>query len=430
MSLNYDEAITWLYSLENMGIKLGLDRMRKLLRVLGDPQDGFRSVHVAGTNGKGSVSAMCASIFQEAGYRTGLFTSPHLVDFEERIQVDGERIGPNEVASICEEIREIIDSERFPEGRQMTFFEVTTAMAFIHFVRRNVKISVIEVGMGGRLDATNVITPDCTVITRIGLEHVQYLGDTIAKIAYEKAGILKEGVTVIMAEQTEEGLRVIDAVARDRGSPLLMVGRDVEYRLKGCGLDGVELHLHSINRDVTLPLLGSYQAENAAMACECALEVRNRGLEVKESDIAIGLSKVHWPGRLEVVARDPVMIIDVTHNPDGANAVAKELRGMKKAGLVMVLGVLSDKDLRGICREFGPLANKAVATSPRTKRAFPADTVAKALYEFTDDVTIETDVGGAIERALMLAHPDDIVLVTGSLYTAGEAKEWLRRRSG
>jgi dihydrofolate synthase/folylpolyglutamate synthase len=428
--LNHEDALTWLYSLENMGIKLGLERMRKLLRVLGDPQQSFRSVHVAGTNGKGSVSAMCASIFETAGYRTGLYTSPHLVDFEERIQVDGERIGPLEVASLCEELRGLIESDGFPEGRQMTFFEITTVMAFLHFARKNVRIAVIEVGMGGRLDATNVIQPDCTVITRIGLEHVQYLGDTIAKIAYEKAGIIKEGVTVVTAEQDEEGLRVIDAVARDRGSPLLSVGREVEYQLNDTGLEGVDVHLHSINREVRLPLLGSYQAENAAMACECALEVRNRGLEVRESDIAIGLSKVRWPGRLEVMARDPLVIVDVTHNPDGAKAIARDLRSMKKAGLVLVLGVLNDKDLRGICRELGPLADKAVATSPRTKRAFPADTVARVLYEFTDDVTVETDVGGAIERALMLAHPDDIVLITGSLYTAGEARQWLRRTSG
>jgi dihydrofolate synthase/folylpolyglutamate synthase len=210
---------------------------------------------------------------------------------------------------------------------------------------------------------------------------------------------------------------------------MLLVGRDVEFEVKEVDLDGVLVHLHSINREVKLPLLGSYQAENAALACECALEVQNRGLEVRESAITMGLSKVSWPGRMEIVSRNPTLIIDVSHNPDGAMVVARELKALKQAGLVLVLGVLKDKDLRGICKEFGPLAGKAIATSPRTKRAFEAETVAKALYEFVDDVTIETTVAGAMDRALMLANPDDIVLVTGSLYTAGEAKQWLAQRS-
>jgi len=429
MTLQHDEAISWLYSLESMGIKLGLERMRKLLKALGDPQQSFRSVHIAGTNGKGSVSAMCASIFQEAGHRTGLYTSPHLVEFEERIKVDGVNISHAEMTDLAEEMRSLVCSDAFPEGRDLTFFEMTTAMAFIHFARKKVEIAVLEVGMGGRLDATNVVRPDCTVITRIGLEHVDFLGDTLAKISYEKAGIIKEGITVITTQQSEASLRVIDSVARDRGSPMLLVGRDVEFEVKEADMGGVLVHLHSINREVKLPLLGTYQAENAALACECALEVQNRGLEVRESAITMGLSKVRWPGRMEIVSSNPTLIVDVSHNPDGAMAVARELKALKQAGLVLVLGVLKDKDLRGICKEFGPLAERAIATSPGTKRAFPAEAVAKALYEFVDDVTIETTVAGALDRALMLANPDDIVLVTGSLYTAGEAKQWLAQRS-
>ena len=216
-----------------------------------------------------------------------------------------------------------------------------------------------------------MVRPDCTVITRIGLEHVDFLGDTLAKISYEKAGIIKEGITVITTQQSEDSLRVIDSVARDRGSPMLLVGRDVEFEVKEVDMGGVLVQLHSINREVKLPLLGSYQAENAALACECALEVQNRGLEVRESAITMGLSKVRWPGRMEIVSRHPTLIIDVSHNPDGAMAVARELRALKQAGLVLVLGVLKDKDLRGICKEFGPLAEKAIATSPGTKRAFP-----------------------------------------------------------
>jgi len=193
--MDISEALEWLYSLENLGIKLGLQRMRELMLALGDPQLKFRTVHIAGTNGKGSVSAMLDRIYREAGLRTGLYTSPHLEDFRERIQVDGVMISSEEVVSLVDEIRSIMRSDALPKGRDLTFFEITTAIAFLHFQRKGVEMGVIEVGMGGRLDATNIIEPDCTVITRIGIEHTQYLGDTLAKIAYEKAGIIKEGVT-------------------------------------------------------------------------------------------------------------------------------------------------------------------------------------------------------------------------------------------
>ncbi|MFA5312007.1 MAG: folylpolyglutamate synthase/dihydrofolate synthase family protein [Methanomassiliicoccales archaeon] len=426
--MQYGEALDWLFSLENMGIKLGLDRMRDLMAALGNPERSFRSVHVAGTNGKGSVCAMLASIFQEAGLVTGLYTSPHLVDFEERIQVHGGMVQREEVAALAAEIKQIMDSPDFPEGRRLTFFEITTAIAFLHFKRKGVQMAVVEVGMGGRLDATNVIEPVCTVITRISLEHTQFLGDTVAKIAFEKAGIIKENVTVITAETDESALRVIDAVARDHASPMLVAGRDIDFKVISRGWDGVLVSLGSIDETVKLPLVGAFQASNAAMACECALEVSGRGIRVKEKDIAAGLSTVRWPGRVEVVSEGPKIVFDVSHTPDGAKVVADELRELHDGRWVLVLGVLDDKDLDGIARVFGSISSKAIAASPKTKRAFPAETVAKALERHCDAVSVASDVGAAIDEAIKRCGPDEAILVTGSLYMIGEAKEWLEQR--
>ncbi|MCE5295879.1 MAG: bifunctional folylpolyglutamate synthase/dihydrofolate synthase [Euryarchaeota archaeon] len=426
--MKYDEALEWLFSLENMGIKLGLDRMQDLMAALGNPERSFRSVHVAGTNGKGSVCAMLASIFQEAGLVTGLYTSPHLVDFEERIQVQGAMVPKVEVAALAEEIRQIVESPEFPKGRRLTFFEITTAIAFLHFKRKGVQMAVVEVGMGGRLDATNVIEPLCTVITRISLEHTQHLGDTVAKIAFEKAGIIKENVTVITAETDETALRVIDAVARDHAAPLLVAGREFDFKVTASGWDGIMVRLGSIDGTVKVPLVGAFQASNAAMACECALDVSVKSVRIREKDISSGLSKVIWPGRIEVVSERPRIVFDVSHTPDGAKVVADELKMLHDGRWVLVLGVLDDKDIEGIAGTFGGMASKAIATSPKTKRAYPAETVAKALREHCDDVTVVSDVGAAIDEAIESCMPGEAILVTGSLYMIGEAKEWLEQR--
>jgi dihydrofolate synthase / folylpolyglutamate synthase len=426
--MQYDETLDWLFSLENVGIKLGLDRMRDLMAALGNPERSFRSVHVAGTNGKGSVCAMLDSIFREAGLVTGLYTSPHLVDYEERIQVQGTTIPREEVATLAGEIRQTLDSPDFPKGRRLTFFEITTAIAFLYFKRKGVEMAVVEVGMGGRLDATNIIEPDCTVITRISLEHTQYLGDTVAKIAFEKAGIIKENVTVITAETEESALRVIDGVARDHASPLLVAGREIDFKVTSKGWDGIKVWLGSIDETVKVPLVGAFQASNAAMACECALEVAAKGVPVNQKDIAAGLSKVDWPGRIEVVLEDPKIVFDVSHTPDGAKVVADELKELHKGRWVLVLGVLNDKDLDGICKIFGEISSKAIATSPRTKRAFPAETVKRSLSNYCDDVSIISDVGEAIDKAIGKCEPGEAVLVTGSLYMIGEAKVWLEQK--
>ena len=424
MSMEYQETLDWLFGLENMGIKLGLTRIRELLSGLGDPQISFRSVHVAGTNGKGSVCAMTASILRSSGIRTGLYTSPHLVDFRERIMIDGKMISEADVVSLADEVRRAGKLSADDESRPLTFFEVTTAIAFLHFARQGVETAVIEVGMGGRLDATNVIVPDVCVITRISREHVPYLGDTVAKIAYEKAGIIKPCVPVITAEDDPVVLKVLDSIARDKGTYLSRLGTDFELRLAGSDRSGVAVHLSSIGRTVPLPLLGDYQASNAAMACEAAMELRKRGLRITADSIAEGLSNVVWPGRLEVVQEKPLVIFDVSHTPEGAKVAVEELLKIKQGRTTVVLGVLNDKDLDGIASEFGKISDSVIATMPKTVRAFSPEQVWESAGRFCADVSVSQDVGEAVKAALTRSGPGDTVIVGGSLYTVGEARKW------
>jgi dihydrofolate synthase / folylpolyglutamate synthase len=423
-NMEYQGTLDWLFGLENMGIKLGLGRIRQLLQELGDPQTSFRSVHVAGTNGKGSVCAMTASILNASGLRTGLYTSPHLVDFRERIVVDDKMIPEADVAALAQEVRDAGERSSDSEVRPLTFFEVTTAIAFLYFARNGVEVAVIEVGMGGRLDATNVIDPDVCIITRISREHVEFLGDTVAKIAYEKAGIIKSSRPVITAEEDPVALKVLDSAAKDRGACLLRLGIDFGFRLTGSDRSGVTVHLSSLGRSVHVPLLGAYQASNAAMACEAALELRKAGLRITEESIALGLSRVSWPGRLEIIRDRPLVILDVSHTPEGARVAVEEMLKIRQGHTTVVLGVLNDKDLEGIASEFGKVADSVIATMPETKRAFPAEKVREAMSRFCNDVSVCSDVGESLARALEGSGTGDTVVIGGSLYTVGEAKRW------
>lgn len=425
--MDYGEALSWLYGRETMGIKFGLGNIARLLAKLGDPHRRFRSVHIAGSNGKGSVSAMTASVLQEAGYVTGLYTSPHLVDFRERMRVDGKCIPQSELLRLIGEVREIAESATAPEER-LTFFELATGIAFTYFADAGVEEAVVEVGMGGRLDATNIITPDCCAITRIGLEHTRYLGSTLGAIAGEKAGIIKPGVPVVAIDQGDEVIDVLRATAGERGAPLKVVGRDVGFEVLSSTLDGTEVHVEELGATVRMPLIGRYQGENCAVACGVIAELMRRGVYIPDESIASGLAKVSWPGRMEIVSRSPTIMFDVTHTPDGAREVASEVRRLMGGGLVLVLGVLDDKDLEGIAAQFGPLARVGVATAPSTPRAFPSGKVAVALRPYCPSVEDVPSIIGALDRAVELASSSDVVLVTGSLYTVGEAYRWLDGR--
>jgi len=421
------EDLEWLYSLEATGIKLGLSNARLLLKKLGDPQDRFGSVHVAGSNGKGSVSAMGASVLRCAGYRTGLYTSPHLVRFTERMTVDEKEMSEVRLGKYVSEIRELAESDAFP--RPPTFFEITTALAFLHFSESGVEEAMVEVGMGGRLDATNVIRPHCCVITPVSMEHSGYLGDTLSKIAYEKASVIKEGVPVISSPQIPEVMRVVSWMANCKGSDVKFLGKDFQAECVRWDMEGVSVRLNSLNAEVRLGMLGRYQCHNAAVAAEMALEIGKK-MVISKDCIIEGLSRARWPGRLDVVRRSPLTVLDVTHTLDGARVVASELDVFPGNPRVLVVGMLQDKDARGAMAYLAPLFDQVVCTSSVSPRALSPAEMMEAVLPNNKNCRAVYGVGAAMDAAEELAGEGGLILVSGSLYTIGEAMQHLEERHG
>ncbi len=419
-------ALEQLYGLERFGIKLGLENIRRLLSLLGNPHEGLQAVHVTGTNGKGSTSAYTASVLRKAGYRVGLYTSPHLVRFNERIQVDGAPISDEDLLRLWEGIQPAMrkmDGER--AVNRPTFFEVTTAMAFQYFREKEIDVAAIEVGMGGRFDATNVIDGRVAVLTRVGLEHTEHLGRTVDRIAREKAGIIKPSSRAVTVDQ--EALPVIEERCRDLRAPLAVLGRDAHVERIHQDLSGQRLQVRGEFGEFELrtPLLGSFQIENAGLAVIAVTELRKTGIDVPDSAIIEGIAAVVWPGRLQKVRERPLILVDGAHNGPAAQALATayaELFPNQKC--LLVTGILADKDLTTMASSLGPQASRVYACRPKSHRAFSPEEIASAFrrYAPTDVVPV---VAHAVDAALAAAGPEDIVLITGSIYTAGEALEHL-----
>ena len=420
------DSLKQLYRRTAHGIKLGLETERALLAQLGNPQAGLRCVHVAGTNGKGSVCAMMESVLRSAGCRTGLYTSPHLCRFNERIRVAGACIADDELAALFDAVdRADRAVAAQPESRQATFFEFTTAMAFEHFRRRQADVVLLETGLGGRLDATNVVTPLLSVITRIDIEHTAYLGATLEQIAVEKAGIIKPGVPVVVGNMPDEAAATVRRIARERGSPVIPAADAVTVRRLGQNLDGQKIKVQSQEADfrpLLLPLLGNYQIENVAVATT-ALEFLNGGaaLTFDEKAYRRGLESVRWPGRCQVLSRDPVTVLDVAHNPNAARALAdslRELAGRKPVGFVV--GLLADKDARGFAAGIGPLAKRCWTVSIHEERGLPAADLAAA-FRSAGLSAEAAELAVALDAARQWAlDQGGLVCICGSLFLAGE----------
>ncbi len=429
--MDYDALLNELYRLERFGIKLGLETITELLGHMGNPHRRFKTVHVTGTNGKGSVCAFAASVLRKAGYRVGLYTSPHLVRFNERIQIDGAEIPDADVARIYAEMQPAIaKTSGGSKVRQPTFFEVTTAMAFHYFAERAIDIGVIEVGMGGRMDATNVIHPLVAVVTRIGLEHTEHLGKTEDRIAREKAGIIKPGCRVVTVDQPTAPL--IIAQAHALGCPVAVVGQDVRYERLGFDRTGQRLRIADGGSiELTIPLLGSYQPENAAIAYAAVRGLSQMGLEIPEGAIVAGFKETSWPGRMQIVRSHPTVIVDGTHNAPGVPTLATSLKELFPGEKpVFVLGILDDKDLGTFANALGPIASRLVIARPETPRAYPPETIARAFSSHFEEPLIVAKVSEAVDRAISIAGRDGLVVVTGSIYTAGEALAHLQGPQG
>ncbi|HXG09046.1 MAG TPA: folylpolyglutamate synthase/dihydrofolate synthase family protein [Gemmataceae bacterium] len=417
---------------------LKLDQMRDLLRRLGNPQDGLRIVHVAGSKGKGSTAAMLAAVLQRAGRRTGLFTSPHLCRVEERIQVDGECIRPEELLVLLEEVQAILPG---PPPLEPTFFEIATALGFLHFARRQVEAAVVEVGLGGRFDSTNVCWPVVAVITSISLDHTQQLGDCLASIAREKAGIVKPGRPAVSGATAPEAAEVIRRTCRERGAPLRELGVDFHYdyepgRVAG-GPAGSIRRVAPRVRVVTdrrtwpaleLGLLGEHQAANAAVAVTCIEVLRDEGWSVPDAAVAAGLAGVRWPARLEVVGARPLVVLDCAHNVASVQALVETLQAsFPPARRLLVFAGSSDKDLAGMFRVLAPhFAHAFLTRYAGSARSTPPERLAELLRAGTGlPYTVCPTAAEAWQAARAAAGPDDLICITGSVYLAGELRPLL-----
>jgi dihydrofolate synthase/folylpolyglutamate synthase len=426
--MSYKSTIEYLYGLQKYGMKFGLDNIRRLTASLGDPHHAFRTVHVAGTNGKGSTSAMIESILRTGGVTTGLFTSPHLVNFTERIRINGEETTERDIISLAEEVRETAGDE---DDFSPTFFEVVTAMAFLHFRKMKVEWAVIETGLGGRLDATNVVVPEVSVITRIGFDHREFLGNTLREIAAEKAGIIKERVPVVTATQAPEAMEVLERLAAEKMSQLFGYGSGFSSKVISESPEGVcfDYHGGGTHREIKLPLAGVHQVVNASMAVK-AIEVISEAYPLR-CDIRKGLEEVSWPGRLEMVNDMPPVLIDGAHNPQAAEALSlylKTLLHSKYRRIVLVAGIMGDKDIDGILKPLLPLAAEIIFTSPSYGRAAPVEFLVSRALAQGYAARSEPKVADAMNRAGELSSPGDLIVATGSFYTIGEVKEHLGKQ--
>ncbi len=449
----FAEALDYLYSFIDYSQErsyryspdvFDLARTRQLLQRLGDPQAAYRTIHVAGTKGKGSVSALIASSLRAAGHRTGLYTSPHLVHFTERIRLDDREIAEAELARLVEELKPHV-----AEIPGLTTFELVTALGFLHFAQAGVDVAVIEVGLGGRLDATNVITPQVAVITSLSYDHMHLLGDRLSDIAREKAGIIKPGVALVLAPQQQEADHVVERIAAELGAPLVKVGRDWLYAPGGHDLAHQSLHIWSAAEQplmdafvesgggeewapprYEIPLLGYHQVVNAAVAYAALRVLRERGLSVTEEAVQRGFREVRWPGRFQVLSSDPAVVIDSAHNRDSALKLRLALDDyFPGAPVTLIFGASADKDISGMLQELLPRVSRLILTQAVHPRAADPEEVAALAHGHGARAEVVAPVEQALRRAIERARPGEVIVSAGSLFVAGEAlAAWERVR--
>ncbi len=385
-------------------------------------------MHVTGTKGKGSTAAMIASILTSSGYKTGLYTSPHLLSATERIMVDGKPICESDFAALAERLKPDIDAvNETGEDGQLTTFEILTAMGFVHYRDIRADYQVIEVGLGGRLDATNVVRPEVCVITSISYDHMDVLGNTLAQIASEKAGIIKAGADVISAPQSPEPMPVIEKVCREKGVRLIVGGRDVTWRRTGFTAESQGFDIKGPGweyRDLKIPLLGEYQMENAASAVAAAECLKARGARISEASLRRGLASTHWPGRLQILRRRPWLVIDGAHNAYSMQRLMEALRQYFNFDrLVLIYGASGDKQISGMVAELAPKADEVILTAAHHPRAAPIEIMRNEFAKYGMKTAIRQEVCEAVKLALEEASPRDLICATGSIFMIAEVMQ-------
>ncbi len=434
--MDYERALAFLESPARFSPRLGLARIERLLELLGNPQESFPSALVAGTSGKGSSCRLIASVLSSAGFHTGLLSKPHLQSYRERVEIDGQRISKSSLAAIVERIVPLAQELAETPLGAPTYFEMGVALAFSYFAQERVELAVVEVGLGGRLDATNVLRPILTGITPIGFDHTEYLGHTLTEIAGEKAGILKPGVPVALAPQHPEALAAIRRRAAEVGSPVLPSENWQAHRnsadLHGQRFDLEQVTLESGSKksgvrkygELFLPLLGRHQLENAAFALTALGWLREEGFGWEEKHLRQGWADLCWPGRAEVLQEGPLLVIDAAHNPDKAAALAETIRDyFSFRRLALVFGASGDKDAAAMLALFAPWRPRLFATQAQSQRALAADQVLALGAVLGLSGTSFPRVTDAVQQALRWADPQDMALVAGSTYVAGEARD-------
>jgi dihydrofolate synthase/folylpolyglutamate synthase len=406
-----------IYGLKSVDIRLGLDPVSRLLDRLHNPYNSYETILIGGTNGKGSIAAMVASILACGGFRVGLYTSPHLIDIRERIKVNQGMIALEEMMELIEEVK-----ERMTES--VTYFEFLTAVAFLYFCRKCVDIAVVEVGMGGRLDATNVVTPLVSGISNISFDHEEHLGKSLENIAREKGGIIKDGGVCITAVTQKSVIRVLEDICRERGASLFKVGGKIKVKELGNGFFSYKGIRKRYER-LMCPLKGRHQIENAAVALGVIEAVATKGFSVNDDAVFTGIRDVQWAGRLEVLQHAPMLVVDGAHNAAGVSALAKALKNeFSYKRLILIFGVLNDKDYRSMLKKLVPLADRLIITKPDTIRAMPPKEIAAVAqkWQYNERIELAESPHEALKRALSIAGSDDMICVTGSLYLVGEIK--------
>lgn len=436
--MTYQEALAYLDSLINYEKKsnfdyknsLRLKRMESLSHRFGDPHKGKKAIHISGTKGKGSVSSFINSVLMEAGYNVGLYTSPHLFSFRERIRINGEPITEEDTASFIEEIKPHIEiMER--EGDKPTYFEACTLAAFLYFQSKKVDFMVLEVGMGGRLDSTNIAESVVSVITPISYDHVEHLGPTLSDIAFEKCGIIKNDSVVISSPQKTEAMDVIRRVSAEKNSKLYVIGKDIFFEVLDADLQGQGFRLLSRYEEhpyLKIRLLGDFQIENAATAVAAVEELRARDIYINRDAIKDGLANARWPGRLEIMHTKPFIVVDGAQDVNSVSRLKKAVKGIfKYKRLFLIFGAMCDKDIDGMCREFSDIADCIAVTRSRSERACPPELIKDKILNYKKEIDVDTtdSVSAAIKKCIEEAGEEDMILIAGSLYVVAEAMEEL-----
>ena len=460
---SYEEALAFLYkaidyekliSYQYNASTFSLDRMVKMLEYAGNPHKSFPSIHITGTKGKGSTSIMMSTILERAGLKTGLFTSPHLIDLKERIQINRQNISEEEFTSNLIELRPYIQHLRDTEpSASPTFFEILTAVAMLYFKKKRVDMAVLEVGLGGRLDSTNVVIPHVSIITNVGLDHTAILGNTLSRIAYEKAGIIKQGVPVVSAVEAPEALSVIEKTCKEKDARLYLLGRDIW--ISECGMRNADLPLNPQVRnpkseirspkserglmctiktwrhtypEIFLPLIGAHQAKNCALVLGALEIMREQGtISIDDETILKALAQVHCPARVEVIGKNPLIILDYAHTVDSMRFLRMSLlENFKFHKLILILGFAQDKDLDNILNEIVTVGDAIIVTRSKNPRAAPSEDLYQRIERLCGKQSEITDnTQDAVTSAKRMASKEDLICITGSAYVAGEAMQAL-----